>query len=232
MHHIFGDAMGYYHLIASNPVTKRDRPTVIRVEQKHLKPAEAKKLLANSRDRYIGPAVWLATLGALRPNEVQALRFDAINFDRNVIEVRAGFKRKVNKLEPFPKGRRAGEVPMPKPLRELLLKLSAGKKPDDFVIPGVRGEMLSYGTFHKHLAQLLQEFDLPLVSPHKLRHSATELWIEHGATEEDLIRLLNHSGAGAVRHYIHRSSERLHSLASKIDVVPKPAERRPLALVR
>ena len=233
MHRIFGDALGYYHLISSNPVTMRDKPAVIRVEQKHLKPTEAKTLLGGSRDRYIGPAIWLATLGALRPNEVQALRFDAIDFERNVIEIRAGFKRKVNRLEPYPKGKRKGEVPMPQPLRELLVELSIGKDPGDFVIPGVRGEILSYGTFLSHLTAILAELKLPLVTPHKLRHSATELWIEQGATEEDLIRLLNHSGAGAIRGYIHRSSERLHALASKIDIVaPKVVERPRLMVVR
>jgi integrase len=68
-----------------------------------------------------------------------------------------------------------------------------------------------------------------VVTPHELRHSATELWVEEGATEEDIVRLLNHSSAASVRRYLHRSPERLKKIASVIDIslpTPQPPPKK------
>ena len=215
---MFGDAVEYYGFLTRSPVMRRDRPQVIEAEQVFLTPDQTRTLLARVKGEYIGPAVWLAVLASLRPNEVQALRFQALDFDRNEIHIVAGFKRKAMKIEPYPKGKRAAVKPMVPELKAFLLELREGKAPADFVVAGISEPMLAHTTFYKHVVAVCKRMGLPRITPHGLRRCSTELWVEAGATEEDVIRLLDHSGAGAVRRYMHRDLGRLHRMAGSIQV--------------
>lgn len=101
-----------------------------------------------------------------------------------------------------------------------LLEKAKNAAPDDFVITGVRGTMLSYGTLLRQTKRLCRESGIPEVSPHELRHSCSELWMRVGATSEDVSRLLNQSGGAVVRRYIHPTADRLHRLGEMIEIRP------------
>ena len=58
---------------------------------------------------------------------------------------------------------------------------------------------------------------IPKVSPHELRHTCTEIWIQMGASIEDIRRLLNHKSAETTQRYIHRTDDRLMTLANSIE---------------
>ncbi len=218
MSRIFGQAVRYYRVLSESPVSEQDKPEPLKVERPHLNPDEARRLLVASRDLPIGPAIWLATLATMRASEIQALTVGAIDFERGQIHIRAAFKRKVREIEPYPKQRRAGLVPMAPVLADYLRSRTAGKRDDEFVVSGVNQAMLDHLTFLARVVDLCKELGLPRVTPHGLRHSGTELWVEQGASEEDLVRLLNHSGAAAVRRYIHPTHTRLQEIALKIQV--------------
>ena len=174
-------------------------------------------MLSESRNKYIGPAIWIAALAALRTNEIQALRWGAIDFERNVIRIVAGYKRGIRVLEPYPKQKKHGSAPMIPILRDYLKGLSVGKSPDEFVMPGVNTSIMDHGTFYQQLRKLCRTLGLPTISPHALRHSCTEIWCESGASEEDIVRLLNQSGSASVRRYIHKTPERLMRIAYGVD---------------
>jgi site-specific recombinase XerD len=61
------------------------------------------------------------------------------------------------------------------------------------------------------------------VTPHELRHSCTELYVQAGASAEDLRRLLNHKSLAATIRYMHRTDERLQRIASQVGPTPLPA---------
>jgi len=237
LHQILDDAAHADQLILRNPLSTRFKPSLTISERSHLKPDEARRLLAASRDLDLGPAIWLGLLAALRPSEVQGLRWESVDFTTGLIQIRDAFKRKVGVIEPYPKGKHIGTVPMVAALRDLLKERRQGRGPTDFVVPGSRQPMLSYSSFLYGLRRLCQSHGLTVVTPHELRHSATELWVEQGATEEDIVRLLNHSSAASVRRYLHRSPDRLKKIASVIDIslptpIPAPKSSSPLRLVR
>ena len=154
----------------------------------------------------------------MRASEIQALKFNAVDFETGIITISSAYKRKTGKFEPYPKQKKNGYVPMVPELAALIRSLSLGKTQDDYVVSGITMPYFSYERFLKHLRKACAELGLPIVTPHELRHSCTELFIEQGAGEEDIIRLLNHSGASSVRRYIHRHSKRLASIAAKIEV--------------
>jgi integrase len=95
-------------------------------------------------------------------------------------------------------------------------KWKRANDPEQFVVQARRGGMLSYNTYLHLLERLCDEAEVPRITPHELRHSATEIWIEAGASEEDLRRLLNHKSGATTQRYIHRSGTRLSDIGNLV----------------
>lgn len=223
LHKVFQDAVEYYEVLDVNPVRRRFRPKVHRIEREFLSPTDSWKLLEVARHHPHGAAVWISLLAGLRPGEVQALRWSSIDFDNSQILIRATFNKKIRVLQDHPKQKDWGRAPMPKPLRDFLFEHSKGKDPGDFVVTGRDGGMQSYESF---VTRILPEFckkaGVKKITPHELRHSCTELYVQAGASSEDLRRLLNHKSLSATIRYMHRTDERLQGIASKIENEIKP----------
>ena len=217
-HKMFEDAVQFFDYLPQNPVKTKLKPKLRRIERNFLLPHESRKLLIHVKDHYLGPAIWLSLLAGLRPSEVQALRFEAINFGMNYFVIKAAFKCRVNRIEPYPKQEDWGMAPMPLELSRFLRELREGKKLTDFVAPGRYGEMLNFNVYSAGLKSFCRELGLREVTPHELRHSCTELYIEQGASEEDIMRLLNQKNSSVTRRYIHRTPERLARVAAQITV--------------
>ncbi|MBP6217790.1 MAG: site-specific integrase [Oligoflexales bacterium] len=212
----FKDAVEYFGYLNKNPVLKQDRPKIRKVERSYLTPEESWKLLDYCKDHFLAPAIWLAVLSGLRPSEVQALQWRAIDFEKGQILICAAYKRGVRKIEPFPKQGDWAIVPMPTPLSEFLSARYKHRFPADFVAPATEGGLLDYTKFHRNLWKLCDEAGVKRVSPHELRHSCTEIWFRSGASLEDVRRLLNHKTATTTQRYVHRTDDRLSTLAKAI----------------
>jgi len=224
LHKMFEDATGYYELIPLNPVQKRHRPRVIQKERDFLSVEDSWKLLDHTRPHWAGPAVWVSGLSALRAGEVQGLRVKALDFERDRILIQASYNKKTSKMQEHPKQGDWGSVPMIPALKAYLLEVTAGKSPDDFVCPNVNGGMLSYESFcDRVLRRLCKGAGVKRVTPHELRHSCTEIWVSGGASAEDIRRLLNQKSLSATKRYIHRTDDRLNTIAAGIKrPEPKP----------
>jgi integrase len=206
---------------------------VNKTERDFLTPEESWRLLEFARNDFLGPAIWIAILAGLRPSEIQALVWESVDFCNCQILIRAAYNRKVKRIQPFPKQRDWGIAPMPPALMEFLKKKSRGKALNDFVSQAQSGGMLDYGTYYKRLLILCRESGIKQVSPHELRHSCTELYIQAGASAEDIRRLLNQKSLSATARYIHRTDERLLSIASMVrDIKSDRSTSKKLYLIR
>lgn len=105
---------------------------------------------------------------------------------------------------------------MPSALVEFLRPLNAGKSLDDLVCPGRDGGFHWRGSFGSALTKACRELELPRVTAHELRQSCTELYLEAGASAEDIRRLLNQSSLTATARYIHRTEERLNKISGGV----------------
>lgn len=217
LHKMFQDAVEYYEVLDVNPVRRRFRPKIHRIERDFLNPLDSWKLLEASKNHPHGVAVWISLLSGLRPGEVQALRWSSIDFEHSQILIRATYNKKTRVLQDHPKQKEWGRAPIPKPLADFLLPLGKGKDPDDFVCVGEEGKMLSYEHFAtRMLPRFCKQAGVKRITPHELRHSCTELYVEAGASSEDLRRLLNHKSLSATIRYMHRTDDRLQGIASRI----------------
>ena len=214
---MFGDAVEYYEMLDQNPVQARwHRPRVPLQRRNFLPPEQALRLLEACKGTYLGPPTWIMMLSALRISEVQALTWERVRLDAGQILISAAFNKKTKLIQDFPKQQDWAYSPIPALLKSYLMELP-NREPKAFVAPGPDGEsMLSYDTYIKALAQLCLRAKVPVITPHELRHSATELWVKNGATVEDIRRLLNHSNVSATMRYIHRTDDRLMELGKDL----------------
>lgn len=212
---MFGDAVEYYEMLDKSPVkAKFHRPKVRIEERSFLTPEQSWVLLNGTRNTYLGLPVWLSLLAGLRISENQALRWDAIDFENDRIIIRSAFNRKEGRIQNHPKQSDWGSAPIIGPLREYLM--SERRDGCELVCSGLGKGMMTHTTFSKYLSKRLQELSLPRVTAHELRHSCTEIWINAGASEEDIKRLLNHKSASTTRRYIHRTEGRLTDIGLRV----------------
>jgi integrase len=212
LHKMFADAVEEYEFLDFNPVKAKYRPKLRKALREFLKPDEARRLMQVCSDHWLGPAIWIGLLSGLRPSEIQALTWDSVNFESGHITIKAAYIRKTKTLQPYPKQGEWGRAPMPQLLMEYLLP-KRRQISSQFVACGPTGEMLSYHSFYSGLKRLCKEAGVTPVTPHELRHSCTELYVEWGASLEDLRRLLNHKSSSVTATYIHQTDERLQNIA-------------------
>lgn len=222
------------NLIQMIPEIKRLRPRVSKAERVFLKPTEIWRLLEAAKEDFLGPAIWLSALAGLRCEAVQALRWKRVDFENRQILICETYKRKTRTFGK-PKGKDAEFVPMARPLVEYLRMKRGLELPDSFVCPGKNGGMLDHHVFLDGLTRLCAKAGVTRVTPHGLRHSCTELFVVHGASLEDLRRLLNHEDSSTTELYVHRTPERLQALAQSIEApfpIQSKKERPKLSVVR
>ena len=68
-----------------------------------------------------------------------------------------------------------------------------------------------------HLKNFCKKIGVPKVSAHELRNFCSEVWFSHGASAEDVRKLLGHKSASTTMNYFHRTEDRLMKLAESIE---------------
>jgi integrase len=212
LHKAFEDAIEHFEYLERSPVIRRYCPKVPRKNRSYLHPRESTKLLMHVKGHFLEPAIMLGLMAGLRPSEIQALTWKNVDLENGQIIICAAYKRRPNKIEPFPKQKDFGQATTPKPLLDFLRELSVGKSETDFVAPGQQGRMLHYHVLRKLLPELCKAAGVRIITPHELRHSATELWVFNGATQTDVGRQLNHANDSTTERYMHRTNDRLEAI--------------------
>lgn len=215
LHKIFADAVEEYEFLDFNPVKAKYRPKLRKALRQFLKPDEARRLMQVCQGHWLGPAIWIGLLSGLSPSEIQALTWGSVNLVDRHITIKAAYIRKTKTLQPYPKQGEWGRAPMPQVLIDYLLP-KRRQLSSQFVACGPKGEMLSYHSFYSGLKRLCREAGVTAVTPHELRHSCTELYVELGASLEDLRRLLNHKSSSVTATYVHQTNERLQKIATEV----------------
>jgi integrase len=210
LHKMFADAIEVFEYLESSPVRLNMKPEVPKVLRNFLKPDDAYKFLDKVAGDPIGPAIWIMAYCGLRIGEMQALQWWNIDLKSGTLTVTQQWKSKVKKFGPTKNGKPI-RIPMPAPLVDYLEgKRPLNVNPTAWVVPSVEDKelMLAYDTFEDALKRLCKTHGVIELSPHELRHTCTELWVEQGSSIEDLRRILNHSSDSSTKGYMHETEEK------------------------
>lgn len=213
----FSDAIEVFQLLHKNPVHKSFRPKVPRKEARYLSLDELKKLLMHAQGTPYELAVWLGVYMGLRVGEVQAMRWEDIDLKEGIIHVRRSYARLENVFRDYPKGKRQHSHKLPKELLHII-KQAKLKATNELVAAPAGCTMLDYSRFRKTLKGYCKHLGITSIATHGLRHSSSELWMDAGASRDDLRLLFDHKDSRTTDRYIHDKGSRLEKVAGEMSL--------------
>lgn len=212
-------------LIISNPCEDVTLPRMTLEEMKFLDPGQARALLAflkQSRHPRSALIVVAMTTG-MRRGELQALRWEDINFKEEVVIVRRTVTHipheGYHESEPKTKGSRR-QIPLTHEAVQALQALYEQTEAHKGLV--FRGRFGSYfspkgiGYMWEHV---LIDAGLPKIRFHDLRHTAATLLLRAGASLKSVQKILGHSDVTTTMKYIHLLPEMLSEDVSRLSAL-------------
>ena len=183
-----------------------------------LQPDDARTLLAALRSEPNGALFGVSLRIGLRPGEAAALHWDDVNLDRGIVHVRRGVRLARGRPEVVPILKTVGsarDIEMPTELiawlgdhrRDQVAERLAAKswQDDRLVFASPIGRVLSPPNMRRHLADICERANVPVILPNELRHSCASLLSDEGVPNELIADLLGHTSTRMVEAtYPHR----------------------------
>lgn len=147
-------------------------------------------------DQSYSDFVMLAALLAARSSEVSGLRVGDVKFEKNLVVIaRQIFPGKGGLVTKPTKSRKERRVPILEPLRPVLERLSAGKEPDDQLLVGPKGGVLTTATVRDatNWDKIVANLGLPDLTRHGLRHTGATWMADAGVPLHVLQEILGHA---------------------------------------
>ncbi len=216
---MFADAIELFQILSINPVLKKMRPRLSQKEARYLNLEQLKTFLTHVRGKPYGLAIWLSAYLGLRVGEVQALRWEDVDFHKGVLHIRRTYSKHEAVFRDYPKGRKQHSHQVPQELLDFLEEMKGSALGELVVVPE-GWKMLDYWMYRKVLQQYCMEAKVPVIATHGLRHSTSELYQTYGASRDDLRQLFAHSSSSTTDRYIHRKGDQLEKVAKVIRLFP------------
>jgi site-specific recombinase XerD len=124
----------------------------------------------------------------LRISEVTGLRYDRVNWDQLVLEVRG-------------KGNKWRAIPFSEPMRRILYRYTKGHQ-NGLVFGTRNGTRVSVRNFERDLAELCKRLQISGCSPHALRRTFACAYLKRGGNLEFLRRILGHQSISTTQKYV------------------------------
>ena len=173
--------------------------------------------------------VMLAALLAARGSEVAGLRAGDVDWDNIVWIRRQHFPGKGGLVVKQTKGRRERAVPILDALEPVLTRLTAEKKPDDPLLRGPRGGVLTTATVRDatHWDELVANLGLPGLTRHGLRHTGATWMADAGIALHVLQEILGHQSIETTKGYLHPDHRHLAEAARQANqFLSTPPQRK------
>ena len=230
-------------LITANPARNRSRRSLrknaLRLPEEDLSPRSyaiknvgtLNKLAARCGQvhRSYSDFVMLAALLAARSSEVAGLRVKDVDLEANIVHIRQQtFPGAGGLVTKQTKGRRTRRVPILDQLRPVLKRLVEGKQPDDRLLVGPKGGVLTTATVRDatNWDQVVADLGLPALTRHGLRHTGATWFADAGVPLHVLQEILGHASIETTRAYLHPDDRHLASAAEQANAfLSRPATK-------
>lgn len=189
---LFGDAIEIYQHLTFNPALRKFNPDIPVYEAKRLNLDQIKSLLLHVEGKNYGFAICLQLYLGLRCGELQALTWEDVDLEDRRISIRRTFVKHVRRIRDYPKGRKQHSHSIPLELWERLVSARRTAR-SEFVVPSTEG----------------------------LRHSTSEIYLQAGASRDDLRELFAHSSLVVTDRYIRGKVSNLERVSNVIQLFPR-----------
>lgn len=241
----------YYHeLILTNPAAQVRRPRKAVYVTKPYTPQECRQLLDAIQGEKLEPILMMAIYTGMRRGELLGMRWGAINFTNNILNVqhevvRGNVNGRTASVSQDKLKRTASlrTLPMAEPLRNMLLterQRRYGENPievDDSIFIDKMGQSLKPNYVTTAFPKLLAKHGLRLIRLHDLRHSCANLLITARTPLIEVQQWLGHSSIQTTADlYSHltfqeklNSAETIKNFNEEGDCKMKRSQRKTIA---
>ncbi|GAA1430864.1 site-specific integrase [Microlunatus lacustris] len=164
------------------------------------------RVVAAGEHQSWGDVVTLLATTALRISEVAGLQVGDVDLHRGLLEVsRQIYPGRGGLVTKETKGRRRRTVPIIEPLVPTLTRLVAGRQPEDRLLLGPRGGVITTATLRDATRwdELVVELGQPGLVRHGLRHTALTWMADAGVDLHILQRVAGHQDPAVTSRYLH-----------------------------
>lgn len=162
--------------------------------------------------------VMLCALLASRGSEVAGLQVGDVDWHQRIVTIRRQtFPGSGGLVTKQTKGREIRHVPILQHLEPVLERLTAGREPQDRLLTGPRGGVLTTATVRDATKwdALVSELGLPNLTRHGLRHTGATWLADAGIPLHVLQGILGHKSLETTRGYLHPDTRHLADAAAQ-----------------
>jgi len=195
------------NIIAFNPTKRIEMPKKIKYTgAKHYNEKQIERLLERTKDDPLEIVILLTVFYGLRRSEVLGVKWDAIDFDNNVITIRhtvTKYNKEVYKKDTTKNDSSYALVPLPNFIKNNLKAWRARQneykllQPNDYIDEGYvctlpDGRLIQPDFVSHHFGILLERNNMPIIRFHDLRHSSANYLKYLGFDLKDIQTWLRH----------------------------------------
>ena len=208
-------------------VPKRATTSLGKDKNVYMTAGEANQMLADIRTEEIYPLVYVALYYGLRKSEVLGLKWDAVDFDNNTMEIKSTVvKNKTIVYKDTTKTESSHQTYELLPeVKTLLLGIKARQEanidlygaiytPSDYIFTHPDGRLYRPDCVTRSFQRALKRHDLPVMRFHDLRHSTASILFDKGWDLESVKSWLRHADIETTSNiYLHISNGRKRLMA-------------------
>lgn len=162
--------------------------------------------------------VMLCALLASRGSEVAGLQVGDVDWNQRIVTIRRQtFPGSGGLVTKQTKGREIRHVPILQPLEPVLRRLTADRAPEERLLTGPRGGVLTTATVRDATKwdALVSQLGLPNLTRHGLRHTGATWLADAGIPLHVLQGILGHKSLETTRGYLHPDTRHLADAAAQ-----------------
>ena len=228
-------------------IPKRATTTLIKDKNVYMTASEANKMLGDIQTEEIYPLVYVyvALYYGLRKSEVLGLKWDAVDFDKDTMEIKSTVvKNKTIVYKDTTKTEGSHQVYELLPeVKSLLLDIKAKQEtninlygaiytPSDYIFTHPDGRLYRPDCVTRSFQRALKRHNLPTMRFHDLRHSTASILFDKGWDLESVKSWLRHTDIETTSNiYLHISKTRKRLMAKDMSgtfIAPYLANESPL----
>jgi len=198
---------------------------------KFLESGEVEKVINAFEGHLLKPVIVIALYYGLRRSEVLGLKWDSINFEKNIIEIKHTVLRYGSSFEERDRTknkssrRTLGLIPgIKKMLLNLKLEQNSNKKlfsnayyASDYIFTWPDGKLIKPDYITRTFPKVLEENGLEKLRFHDLRHSCASLLHANGVDMVDIKAYLGHSAIQTTERYTHISDKQKETTSRALE---------------